>query len=248
MSGTVYHIRAFDINVTDVVKPLLHGQDITALTADSEANMTVSQSLVNSWLKFKTDAIDIDDSNQANDLVFETNSNAWGVTAFAGEAVVDTCAALAGVGCQTVEYDRVRWAARDMFAGGAQPGAYGVDLLENEEQLRAELVARDSNITDDIRTKIATANGLMMNNDNDENIGKAIILKTLEANAERFKTDDLLANASRDGDGFYPFKFNVGDVIVLKVTYTQDPSATRPSAELNEITSHSYLYKMTVVA
>ena len=245
---TTYHIRAFDIDVTDVVQPLLHGQDITALTANSEASMNVSQSAVNTWLKFKTDAIDIDNSNQANDLVFETNSSAWGVSAFSNTAVVDSNAGLSGVGCQTVEYDRVRWAARDMFAAGAQPGAYGVDLLSNEEELRAELVARDSNITADIRSAIDTANGLMMNNDNDENIGKAIILKTLQANAKRFNADDLLANASRDGNGYYPFKFNVGDVIVLKVTYSQGAGATRPSTELNEITSHSYLYKLTVTA
>ena len=242
---TTYNIAAFDIDVTDITKPLLHGADLTALSANSEASMTVSASAVNSWLKFKTDAVDINDSNETDDLVFETNSAAWGVSAFAGAATVDSNSALS-VGNQTVEYDRIRWAARDMFAAGAEAGAYGVDLLSNEEALRAEVSARDSNILDGIQTAIGSANNLLMDNDGNENIGRAIVLKCLESNTGRFNSDDLLAGNARDGSGFYPFTFKVGDVIVMKVTYNQGSDAQPTAAGLNDIEPHSYLLKMTV--
>lgn len=244
---TIYNIAAFDINVTDVVQPLLHGADPDPFITDSRAAMDVSASAVNTWLKFKTDADDINDSNETDDLVFETNSAAWGVSAFAGVATVDYNPALS-VGNQTVEYDRIRWAARDMFAAGAEAGAYGVDLLSNEEALRAEVSARDSNILDGIQTAIASANNLLMNNDGDENIGRAIVLKCLQSNTGRFNSDDLLAGNARDARGFYPFTFQADDVINMKVTYTQDGSAQPTAAGLSNIASHSYLLKMRVVA
>ena len=244
---TTYNIAAFDIEVTDVTQPLLHGEDLTALTANSESSMNVTQAEVNSWLKFKTDAIDINDTNGTDDLVFETNSDAWGVSAFAGVSTVDSNEAL-NVGNQTVEYDRVRWMARDMFAAGAQPGAYGVDLLSNESDLRSDVSARDSNIEDAIKTAIASANNLLMNNDSDDNIGRAIVLKCLQSNTGRFNSDDLLANSARDASGFYPFTFEVGDIIVMKVTYKQDATKQPTAAGLSAITDHSYLYKMNVIA
>ena len=242
---TTYNIAAFDIDVTDILAPVLHGEDLTALTANSEASMTVSASAVNSWLKFKTDAVDINDTNETDDLVFETNSAAWGVSAFAGQANVDSNSAL-NVGNQTVEYDRIRWAARDMFAAGAEAGAYGVDLLSNESALRAEVSARDSNILEGIQNAIASANNLLMANSGDDNIGRAIVLKCLDSNTERFNSDDLLAGSARDARGFYPFTFNTGDVIVMKVTYNQDSSAQPSASGLGDIQSHSYLIKMTV--
>lgn len=243
---TVYNIHAFTQDVTDVVQPLLHGQDLDALTANSEAAMNIEASAVNTWLTFKTDAVDINDSNEADDLLFKTNSDAWGVTAFAGVATVDANAALSGVGNQTVEYDRVRWAARDIFGSGAEAGAYGVDLFNNEEALRADVSARDSNITAFIRSAIASANGLMMNNDTNVNIGRHIVLRTLDSNADRFKTDDLLNNSKRNGSGYYPFEFKVGDQINLKVTYKQASGAQIQVDNLGDISDHSYVFKMTV--
>ena len=242
---TTYNIAAFDIDVEDITKPLLHGADLTELSANSEATMTVSASAVNSWLKFKTDAVDINDTNETDDLVFETNSAAWGVTAFAGAATVSFNSAL-NVGNQTVEYDRIRWAARDMFAAGAEAGAYGVDLLSNEEALRAEVSARDSNIVQGVQSAINSANNLLMNNDGDENIGRAIVLKCLQSNTGRFNSDDLLAGNARGTDGFYPFTFKADDVIVMKVTYNQADDAQPTAAGLNDIEQHSYLLKMTV--
>ena len=243
---TTYNIAAFDINVTDITEPSLHGALGPTLSADSIADMNVTASAVNSWLKFKTDAVDINDTNETDDLVFETNSAAWGVTAFAGVANVVSNSALV-VGNQSVEYDRIRWAARDMFAGGDVAGAYGVDLLSNEEALRVDVSARDSNIVEGVQTAIASANNLLMNNDGNENIGRAIVLHCLNSNTGRFNSDDLLDGSARGTDGFYPFTFKIGDTIVMKVTYSQAETAQPTAAGLGDIQPHSYLLRMSVV-
>ena len=247
---TTYYIQAFDFAVTDILDPSLHKEDTEVLTANSVASMNVTLDQVNGWLKFKTDGEDINDTNLEEDLVFKTNSAAWGVTAFAGAAEVnaDGNRALTGVDGLNhfVEYDRIRWLARDMFANGGMSGAYGIDLFENEEQLREEISNRDSNIEADIRNKIDLANGLMMNNTNqDENIGRAVLLHALKNATNRFTNADLLNGNNRDA-GFYPFTFVVGDEIVLKVTYSQ--ATPQPIGDLGTIASHSYLYKLKVVA
>lgn len=247
---TTYNIHAFTQELSAAVLPALHGADIEALTAQSTATVSVSKSALDGLIKFKTDATDIDDTNQAEDLVFSVNKDVWkaSVDKYAsGTFAVTGNACLPNETCQLVSYDRIRWEACDLFgAGTVQAGAFGVDLFSNESDLRNEIADMDSNIEDHINSKLDAANGMMMNNDTNDNIGRVIVLKTLESNAQRFKTDDLLANASRDDSGYYPFKFNEGDSIVMKVTYQPAPGTV--NNDLGALANKSYLYKINVTA
>jgi len=251
---TTYHIEAFDFDYTALLDPTIHREDAGVLVADSTAVLDVTETQISSWLRFKTDAEDINDNTNLDDLVFKTNSNAWPVQYYANAFVVaeDGNRALPGNSFNgldhTVEYDRVRWIARDVFANGDVAGAFGVDLFNNESALRADITNFDTNILDGIKTKIAAADGLLMNNTNaNQNIGRAILLHALDNATNRFTNADLLASNARGEDEFYPFTFKAGDSIILKVNY-QPKSTGVTITGLNAVTEHSYLYKLNVVA
>jgi len=251
---TTYHIEAFDFEFTAELDPTIHREDAGVLSANSTAELNVTETDISAWLRFKTDAVDINDLTNLDDLVFKTNSNAWPVDYYANAFTVaeDGNRALPGNSFNgldhTVEYDRVRWIARDVFANGDVAGAFGVDLFNNESALRADIKSFDTNILGQIKTKIAAANGLLMNNTNaNQNIGRAVLLHALNNATDRFTNADLLTNSDRDDAGFYPFSFKAGDSIILKVNYVPK-KASEPITGLNDVSEHSYLYKLNVVA
>lgn len=249
---TDYHIEAFNFEFTHELDPTIHREDVGVLSADSTAEVSVSAGDISAWLRFKTDAVDINDATNLDDLVFVTNSDAWPVQDYSNAFVVEGNRALPGTTFNsldhTVEYDRVRWMARDVFASGDVAGAFGVDLFNNESDLREDVRSFDTNILDQIKTRIADANGLLMDNTNaEENIGRAILLHALNNATNRFTETDLLSNAERDEAGYYPFTFKDGDSIILKVNYKPKTAGVTITG-LGAVSDHSYLYKINVTA
>ena len=153
---------------------------------------------------------------------------------------------------RSVAYDRVRWMSRDLFSGVAGTHAeavFGLDLFSNETQLREEIEALDDKISGVISNAIADSNGKYWADGNC--VAKDIITQAMLNDRGRFLTNQLLDPANRDSNGFYQFRFKVGDQIRFRVNYKLQDNETHKfplGRTMPMIKDHSYIYQVNIIS
>ena len=200
--------------------------------------------------------------NELNTIAQDKGSNRLTVTDFDGldDIVMQLYTSIVSVSNQdlsnyfdrSVAYDRVRWMSRDLFSGVAGTHAeavFGLDLFSNETQLREEIEAFDDKISGVISNAIADSNGKYWADGNC--VAKDIITQAMRNDPGRFLTNQLLDPENRDSNGFYQFRFKVGDQIRFRVNYKIQDNETHKyplGRTMPMIKDHSYIYQVNIIS
>lgn len=258
-----YDIEEF-VNIIDKT---MDSHESVLLVHESIAELNVKSSYLNQWMFFK-----IENTNANNDrFLFKTNNKNWFIRNFASEFSVTNGLAIStheskmalnpvktfGLTLdmkdylnRTVEYDRVRWMARDIFSGlGASEedlsaGVFGLDLFSNENAIREEISDFDNTITNTILDAITNSDNKTSEEDH---VAKYILYEAALNSPDRFSNSNIsLINVNNmTDDGFYRFRFSVGDKIRIRVNYKV--SKNMQISGLPNANDHSYLYVINVI-
>lgn len=208
-------ISEFDTSITLDICASILAEEITVGDASCAAVFDVSLELMREIFKFQTDASDIDPDLCGNDVVYTICAELWPITNIAHASIHSTdidaentayTANLSPAGGQTigasssttawgsygsyprdrsmVKHDFIRYLAYKLFNT-----YHGVDLFDNEQELKNEIVRLGHTVYEGIVEDLQAANGLTNADTGSDNIGREIMLQIGHFDPDRFRTD-----------------------------------------------------------
>ncbi len=250
MSTTLDFNLSLAVEADQTLAAALAGNNLAALSADSQVTINVTASDLSGIFKFQTDSNDLTDAS-ADDIKYACDSSNWPDLSF-GDADV-TSDRVGGVAEATTKQDMLRHVAKDIFGTH-----FGVDLISNEEAIQADIVGLDDELKTAIVTALDNTGGSVVSGqektraDTTGNYAKEVLDKLIheikENNNEdaRIRSGGMLAGA--DGSTFHNFVFQADDVLTFKVTYNPSEGHNGAHGDVSTatMTKRSYLVKLKV--
>ncbi len=207
---------------------------VQTLTSDATATLSVPAADLSGVFWFQTDSTDFENETAAADLRFACASGNLSQINF-GNAVVPA-ADIVSIGSiaadKPIKQDIANWCTRLVLGTG------GADLLDNEEELVADILSKDTQLETSMKALLDLYGGTTAsprNNDPDgtsvdsvttenNNYARQVLLSGLANNAteviDRINTEiTARGGAARVVADFMPINFVAGDTLVLYAVY-----------------------------
>jgi hypothetical protein len=213
--------------------------------ADCIAVMEVSLSSMNEVFKFQTDASDIDPDGSNNDITYSIHPEHWPYTniAHASTHITDLnkitpndITTYTGYprNRSLLKHDYVRYLAEQLFNTH-----HGVDLFNNEKELKDEIVRLGDIVLDEILQHLEAAHNLTNATTTPNNIGYVLMKQIGEHSPERFAE-------ITDTPDYQPIPLRINDTIIFNVVIHSAESQPELT-EVDEIPGRTYriVFKIT---
>jgi hypothetical protein len=237
------YLPLFSVTVTSDLATI-YGETYTPLTGHATVDVDVSTSLMQSLFQFQTDSTDINDIS-LNDIKYKvvyssaTPPLPLGIDIDTSSNVASGAVSGSAGLNQNLTYDYLRHLADELFGTHL-----GVDLFNNEEQVRSELNLR-----------FKTALDTMLTNDNgderhsgEDTYMRASLLQIIKNAPERLNNIPSLevGQDATTNETWYKTPFLAGDKIYFNLTV--NPAATQGSSTTNAtVAQRIYLIRGTLV-
>jgi hypothetical protein len=239
MSGMNFYLAQLSFGVTSS-SATLSGVDSTELSADATAEIDVPVGVIQNLFNFTTDSTDIDDVT-ATDILYRVSYTAADPVNPLGMDI-DTAATVtanpvhAGASNNNLTYDYVRYLAQELFNTH-----FAVDLFDNEEQLRSDLLSA-SKTQLNIKLLELVAEGVTDGSGNSPS--KTLLSQIFNSDKQRLSN---IADNYPTGDGWYKMPVLQDDKIYFVLTVAA-ASGQNNLTGVNSINNRTYLIKVNVVA
>jgi hypothetical protein len=230
MAGAIpidFVLSGLDTTVTMDLCGTLLAEDISVPSAEAVAVFDMCLNVMRDIFKFQTDASDINPDSAGDDIQYSIDWQSWPNTNIAHASMfasdlVDIPAATESVTGATygsgyartrslVKHDFIRHLAQSLF------NTYlGVDLFNNEQELKDSLVRAGGVVLNDVVTDLSGAHLLTNSNTTSANIGRSLLSQIGHADPARLTTSVPYGiQATTD---FQSIPFVSGDTIIFNVT------------------------------
>lgn len=236
-----------DLDITaDASLALMAGYDTTTFTGDATAELNVPLEVLRLLFQYHTDASDVDNVVSTDTLykVVHTTTSVPISSNFIVNTLVTANNQDANAVAQDLARDYVRYLAHELFNT-----VMGVDLFDNEEELRANLNARSRESLNAKLLELAAYGPLSATN-NSTNPSMKLLKQIIKNDADRFSDAGIsFINVSGTAEEqWYKMPLVAGDVIcfLLHVNSAVDQKLIVNSA-VSDPALHTYLIKMIAV-
>ncbi len=241
-----FYLSDLEISTTATLATL-SGAASTSFSGDATAELDVSASVLQALFQFHTDAIDVDNV-VADDLKYKVvyDSSDTPLSAdFLENTVVITGMIDGNATTNTVPFDYARYLAQCLF------NTYlGVDLFENEEELRDDL---NTSARAALNTKLLSFDTLGERTASDSsNPCKAILDQIINNKPDRLSTLHLVSGSSEStnegADAWYYAPIIAGDALYFKLIVSAD-AGQAAIVDVSTVTTpdRTYLIKINAV-
>jgi hypothetical protein len=241
MSALDIYLPLFSVAVTSDLATI-HGEEFQELQGHATADVDISTTLMQSLFQFQTDSTDIDDIS-TNDIKYKVVYTSalpplpLGIDIDTSSNVFSGAVSNTGGLNQNITYDYLRHLADQLFGTHL-----GVDLFNNESQVRSELNLRFKTALD---AKLSADHGIEKHAGEDSYM-RASLLQIIRFAPERLGniTDYLVGEV--DGRSWYKTPFMAGDKIYFNLTVdAHDDQDTATTGA--QVSQRIYLIKGTLV-
>lgn len=240
-------VDEFNNEVQLTLSATLESELIPLEDADCTAVYVVDVSDMRQVFKFQTDSSDIDADLCGNDITYTISANALPYINFAhartSDIPSDVNSKIQSKGSpiasnfsndrSLLKHDYIRYLAKKLFNTH-----FGVDLFNNEQELKDELVNLGTQVLDNLRTDLTTADGNTNATDTSSNIGFVLMQQIAHHDPDRLRTDVDYGISETNGVQSIPLLAN--DTIVFNVKVNAAEGQHNLTGLVDPIPSRTY--------
>jgi hypothetical protein len=219
-----FYLSALNSDITMNVSATSYGGNINLEDVDCITVFEITTATMREIFKFQTDASDINPDTMTDDIQYMTNASLLPNINIAhantknipeGHIVQNHLDIQTTTGAYTgpypnnrslLKHDYVRHLAYSLFNTH-----HGVDLFDNEKELKDDIVIKGHTILEDIRQMIENANGMTQADTGTDNIGRELLKQIVYHNPARLSMIE-------DDGGYQSIPFYDGDEIIFNIT------------------------------
>jgi hypothetical protein len=236
---TTYNLPSAAVNAALTLAPAIGTNTATTLTAANDASLSaaLSAATLKTVFKFKTDALDLTDSDtefvadvSSSLFALETGKVVSAASVDSGDQVDSNATE------QSIEYDYIRHVAEQLL------GHRKADIFSNEATLRGVVTGQDDNWVTEIQEALDTNAQACINE----------LMNTLTSSDAGRTTLANLTESSNDSAGVstFEFPFASGDTLVVPVTFNalSNQAITNTNITDGSVSARTYNVSFAIVA
>jgi len=235
---TTYNLPSAGVNAALTLAPAIGTNTATSLSAgDAQASYAASLSAatLKSVFKFKTDALDLTDSDAEfvqdvthGNFALETGKVVSAASVDAGDQVDSNATE------QTIEYDYIRHVAQQLL------GHRKADIFSNEVTLRGVVTDQDDDWVTDIQSALSS---------NAQDCINELMDTLTSTEAGRDTLAGLTESSNASGVSTFEFPFVSGDTLVIPITFNAiTGQAITNSSVTGDVAARTYNVSFEIVA
>ena len=234
---TTYNLPSAGVNAALTLAPAIGTNTATTITAANDASLAgaLSAATLKTVFKFKTDALDLTDSDTefVQDITHANFALVSGKVVSAAEVdgadQVDSNATE-----QSIEYDYIRHVAQQLL------GHRKADIFSNEATLRGVVTAQDSSWVTAIQNSLTS---------NAQDCIDELMNTLTSSAAGRTTLANLTESSETDGVSTFEFPFASGDTLVIPVTFNaiSDQAITNTNITDGSVSARTYNVSFAIV-